>query len=114
MAEYSGMNHGVIAALELSHRWRLEVSNLAITWGDRMPERFADDTPEPPPRSLRYLHVVREYYAAADSLAGEVLESKVSKVVLNDHRTTELKELNRNQEIIYEPSSDEQNPRSDL
>ncbi|OWY92107.1 hypothetical protein PHMEG_00039027 [Phytophthora megakarya] len=58
-------------------------------------------------KSVRYLHVVREYNAAADSLAGEALESKVSKVVLNDHRKTELKELNRIQEMIYEPSSDD-------
>ncbi|OWZ08101.1 hypothetical protein PHMEG_00019409 [Phytophthora megakarya] len=50
---------------------------------------------------------VREYNAAADSLAGEALESKVSKVVLNDHRKTELKELNRIQDMIYEPSSDD-------
>ncbi|OWY96016.1 hypothetical protein PHMEG_00033828 [Phytophthora megakarya] len=58
-------------------------------------------------KSVRYLHVVREYNAAADSLAGEALESKVSKVVLNDHRKTEPKELNRIQKMIYEPSSDD-------
>ncbi|OWZ07432.1 reverse transcriptase [Phytophthora megakarya] len=58
-------------------------------------------------KSVRYPHVVREYNAAADSLAGEALESKVSKVVLNDHRKTELKEPNRIQEMIYEPSSDD-------
>ncbi|OWZ09422.1 hypothetical protein PHMEG_00017877, partial [Phytophthora megakarya] len=58
-------------------------------------------------KSVRYLHVVREYNAATDSLAGEALESKVSKVVLNDHRKTEPKELNRIQEMIYEPSSDD-------
>ncbi|OWZ08040.1 LOW QUALITY PROTEIN: hypothetical protein PHMEG_00019478 [Phytophthora megakarya] len=58
-------------------------------------------------KSVRYLHVVREYNAAADSLAGEALESKVSKVVVNGHRKPELKELNRIQEMIYEPSSDD-------
>ncbi|OWY97033.1 hypothetical protein PHMEG_00032529, partial [Phytophthora megakarya] len=58
-------------------------------------------------KSVRYLHVVREYNAAADSLAGEALEPKVSKVVLNDHRKPELKELNRIQEMIYESSSDD-------
>ncbi|OWZ01535.1 hypothetical protein PHMEG_00027054 [Phytophthora megakarya] len=52
-------------------------------------------------------NLMREYNAAADSLADEALESKVSKVVLNDHRKTELKELNRIQEMIYEPSSDD-------
>ncbi|GMF20219.1 unnamed protein product [Phytophthora fragariaefolia] len=35
-------------------------------------------------RSGKYLHVVREYNAAADSLAGEALEDKVSKVVLKE------------------------------
>ncbi|OWZ08070.1 reverse transcriptase, partial [Phytophthora megakarya] len=55
-------------------------------------------------KSVRYLHVVREYNAAADSLAGEALESKMSKVVLNDHRKTEPKKLNRIKEMIYEPA----------
>ncbi|OWZ11843.1 hypothetical protein PHMEG_00015079 [Phytophthora megakarya] len=58
-------------------------------------------------KSVRYLHVVREYNAAADSLAGEALASKVSKVVLHDHRKTDLKKLNGIQEMIYEPSSDD-------
>ncbi|OWY95449.1 LOW QUALITY PROTEIN: hypothetical protein PHMEG_00034541, partial [Phytophthora megakarya] len=55
-------------------------------------------------KSIRYLHVAREYNAATDTLAGEALESKV---VLNDDRKTELKELNRIQEMIYEMSSDD-------
>ncbi|OWY94433.1 LOW QUALITY PROTEIN: hypothetical protein PHMEG_00035838 [Phytophthora megakarya] len=86
---------------QLPHDYEgLEVGNPTITGGDRMSEGFVDDTPEPPPRTrseahaVRYLHVVREYNAAADSLAGEALESKVSKVVLNDDRKTELKEQN--------------------
>ncbi|OWY96179.1 hypothetical protein PHMEG_00033619, partial [Phytophthora megakarya] len=52
-------------------------------------------------KSVRYLHVVREYNTVVDSLAGEALESKVPKVVLNDLRKLELKELNRIQEMIY-------------
>ncbi|GMF39365.1 unnamed protein product [Phytophthora fragariaefolia] len=58
-------------------------------------------------RSVKYLHVVREYYAAADSLAGEALEAKVSKVVLSEQRKKELSELKRIQEIIYESSAEE-------
>ncbi|OWZ16048.1 hypothetical protein PHMEG_00010210, partial [Phytophthora megakarya] len=46
-------------------------------------------------KSVRYLHVVREYNAAADSLTGEPSESRVAKVVLSAHRKTELKVLNR-------------------
>ncbi|OWZ16238.1 hypothetical protein PHMEG_0009996 [Phytophthora megakarya] len=77
-------------------------------------------------KSVRYLHVVREYNAAASLLAGEALESNVSKVSILFHaleqfrsflyhfisscnatdRKTEVKELNRTQERIYEPSSD--------
>ncbi|OWY92292.1 hypothetical protein PHMEG_00038767, partial [Phytophthora megakarya] len=118
MAEYGGMNHGVIAALEHGAEDLVIVgdSRLAIqqslgvfacrkdslmTLLNRHRQLVAKL------KSVRYLHVVWEYNAAADSLAGEALESKVSKVVLNDHRKTELKELNRIQEIICEPSSDD-------
>ncbi|OWZ24539.1 hypothetical protein PHMEG_000430 [Phytophthora megakarya] len=93
MAEYSGMNHGVIAALEHG-------AEVLVIVGD---SRLAIQ------QSLGVIacRKVREYNVAADSLAGEALESKVSKVALNDHRKTELKELNRIQEMIYEPSSDD-------
>ncbi|KAE8902854.1 hypothetical protein PF003_g13543 [Phytophthora fragariae] len=58
-------------------------------------------------RSARYLHVVREYNSAADSLAGETLETRVSKVVLSTDRKTELSSLNRIPEVIYEaPTGD--------
>ncbi|KAG3185798.1 hypothetical protein C6341_g4243 [Phytophthora cactorum] len=53
-------------------------------------------------RSVKYLHVVREYNAAADSLAPETLGSKVSRVVLAETRKSELVTLNRIQEMIYE------------
>ncbi|KAG3007791.1 hypothetical protein PC123_g7056 [Phytophthora cactorum] len=57
-------------------------------------------------RSVKYLHVVREYNAAADSLATEALESKVSGVVLAETRKFELVTLNRIQEMIYESNED--------
>ncbi|OWZ03872.1 hypothetical protein PHMEG_00024326 [Phytophthora megakarya] len=118
MAEYSGMNHGVIAALERGAEDLVIVgdSRLAIqqalwviacrkdslmTLLNHHRELVAK------PKSVRYLHLVCEYNAAADSLAGEALKSKVAKAVLNDLRKTELKELNRIQEMIYEPSSDD-------
>ncbi|OWZ12469.1 LOW QUALITY PROTEIN: hypothetical protein PHMEG_00014362 [Phytophthora megakarya] len=102
MAEYSGMNHGVIAALEHGAENLVIVgdSRLAIqqslgviacrkdslmTLLNRHREIVATL------KSVRYLWC---YNAAADSLAGEALESKVSKMVLNDHRKTGLKELN--------------------
>ncbi|OWZ01381.1 LOW QUALITY PROTEIN: hypothetical protein PHMEG_00027242 [Phytophthora megakarya] len=111
MAEYNGMNNGVLADLEHGAEHLVIVGNPAITRGDRMLEdslvallnRHRELTAKL--KSVRYLHVVCEYNAAADSLAGEALESKVAKVVLNDHRKAELKELNRIQEMIYESSS---------
>ncbi|KAG3240377.1 hypothetical protein PI124_g14720 [Phytophthora idaei] len=55
-------------------------------------------------RSVKYLHVVREYNA--DSLATEALESKVSRVVLAETRKSELVTLSRIQEMIYQSSED--------
>ncbi|GMF58724.1 unnamed protein product [Phytophthora fragariaefolia] len=52
-------------------------------------------------KSTRYLHVVRAYNAAADSLATEALESQVTKVVLSESRKTELKALNKIPEVLY-------------
>ncbi|OWZ17605.1 LOW QUALITY PROTEIN: hypothetical protein PHMEG_0008442 [Phytophthora megakarya] len=106
MPAYSGMNHGVIATLEHGSE------DLVIVGGSRLAiqqslgvvacRKYSLMTllNRHQELSVRYLHVVREYNAAADSLGGEALESKVSNVVLNDHRKTELKELNRIQEMI--------------
>ncbi|ETP27676.1 hypothetical protein F442_23047 [Phytophthora nicotianae P10297] len=58
-------------------------------------------------RSVKYLHVAKEYNAAADSLATEALESKISRVVLAEARKSELATLNRIHEVIYEPREDE-------
>ncbi|POM64342.1 Hypothetical protein PHPALM_20140, partial [Phytophthora palmivora] len=56
-------------------------------------------------RSVKYLHVVREFNAAADSLASETLENKLSKVVSTEARLSELTALNRIQDVIYEPTA---------
>ncbi|GMF46172.1 unnamed protein product [Phytophthora fragariaefolia] len=52
-------------------------------------------------KSTRYLHVVRVYNAAADSLATEALESQVTKVALSESWKTELKALNKIPEVLY-------------
>ncbi|GMF54778.1 unnamed protein product [Phytophthora fragariaefolia] len=67
-------------------------------------------------RSVRYLHVLRHYNAAADSLATEALESKMGRVVLSSDRKTELKELNRVFEILYTStdSADSGEPRAEM
>ncbi|KAG2914065.1 hypothetical protein PC118_g20952 [Phytophthora cactorum] len=53
-------------------------------------------------KSVMYLHVTREYDAAADSLASEALESKTSRVVLSESRKAELGRLNRIPTVLYE------------
>ncbi|EGZ04359.1 hypothetical protein PHYSODRAFT_404747, partial [Phytophthora sojae] len=52
------------------------------------------------------LHVVREFNAAADSLASETLECKKPTVVSSDDRVLELMKLNRIAEVIYESQNE--------
>ncbi|OWY91409.1 hypothetical protein PHMEG_00040020 [Phytophthora megakarya] len=120
MAEYTGMNNGVQAALEFGANDLVIVgdSRLAIQQSlgviacrkdslITLLNRHRELTAKL--KSIRYLHVIREYNAVANLLTGEALESKVSKVskvVLSDHRKLELKELNRIQEMIYDTSAD--------
>ncbi|POM80255.1 LOW QUALITY PROTEIN: Reverse transcriptase, partial [Phytophthora palmivora] len=113
LAEYSGMNNGVQAALEHTTETLAIVgdSRLAIQQslgGIACPhgwkaEKHRELTAKF--RSVKYLHVVREFNAAADSLASETLESKVSKVVSTETRLSELVALNRIQDVIYEPTA---------
>ncbi|KAE9268630.1 hypothetical protein PR003_g31381 [Phytophthora rubi] len=117
MAEYTGMNNGVAAALAHGAEDLVIVghSRLAIQQSlgviacrkesliaqlNRHKELTAKL------RSVKYLHAIREFNAAADSLAGETLESKTSAVVEDDDRTHELKVLNRIQAVNYEPSTE--------
>ncbi|GMF53812.1 unnamed protein product [Phytophthora fragariaefolia] len=53
-------------------------------------------------QSVRYLHVTREYNASADSLAGETLAAKETKTTLTKESKSELEQLNRIHEVIYE------------
>ncbi|KAE9298831.1 hypothetical protein PR003_g23131 [Phytophthora rubi] len=117
MAEYTGMNNGVAAALAHGAEDLVIVgdSRLAIQQSlgviachkesliaqlNRHKELTAKL------RSVKYLHAIREFNAAADSLVGETLESKVSTVVESEDRKHELKALNRIHEVIYEPSAE--------
>ncbi|OWY94426.1 hypothetical protein PHMEG_00035847, partial [Phytophthora megakarya] len=52
----------------------------------------------------KYLHILREFTAPADSLATEALGSKTSKVELNENGKHELAGLNRIREVIYDSS----------
>ncbi|GMF47823.1 unnamed protein product [Phytophthora fragariaefolia] len=51
--------------------------------------------------SVRYLHVVRLYNSAVDSMATEALEAKAGRVVLSLERKSELKALNKIPEMLY-------------
>ncbi|GMF55606.1 unnamed protein product [Phytophthora fragariaefolia] len=112
IAEYSGMNNGVKSAIEYG------VTNLIIVGDSRLAiqqsmgviacrkeslqlklSQHKELTAQL--KSRRYLHVVRAYNAAADSLATEALESQVTKVVLCESRKTEFKALNKIPEVLY-------------
>ncbi|OWZ23625.1 hypothetical protein PHMEG_0001477 [Phytophthora megakarya] len=113
VAEYSVMNNGVTAALDYGAEELVIVgdSRLAIQQSlgviackkdSLMAKLYHHRELTARLNSVRYLHVVREYNTAADSLASEAPESKTSKVIEAEERLTELSELNRIQEVIYE------------
>ncbi|GMF63183.1 unnamed protein product [Phytophthora fragariaefolia] len=112
VAEYTDMNNGVMAALErgLTDLIIVGDSRLAIQQSMGVMackkealqlelarhKKLTDQL-----SSVRYLHVLRHYNAAADSLATEALDSKMGWVVLSSDRKAELKELNRVSELLY-------------
>ncbi|POM70081.1 Hypothetical protein PHPALM_13545, partial [Phytophthora palmivora] len=134
LAEYAGMNNGVQAALEHTTEDLVIVgdSRLAIqqslgviacrkesllTQRNRHRELTAKF------RSVKYLHVIREFNAAADSLANETLESKVSKVVSTEARLSELVALNLNEKrvrfanetsVVHRREADSQDKANDV
>ncbi|GMF15354.1 unnamed protein product [Phytophthora lilii] len=103
IAEYTGMNNGVLAAVDHGAEDLVVVgdSRLAIQQSlgviacrkeSLMTQLSRHKGITARLRSVKYLHVVREYNAAADSLASEALESKMSKDF---------------SEVIYETSADQ-------
>ncbi|ETI37507.1 hypothetical protein F443_16469 [Phytophthora nicotianae P1569] len=116
LAAYTGMNNGVKAAL--AHG----AEDLVVVGDPRLPTPQSLGAGQKGSlvillnthkqlmaklRSVKCLHVVKEYNAAADSLATEALEFKISRVMLAEARKSELATLNRIQEVIYEPREDE-------
>ncbi|KAE9034111.1 hypothetical protein PR002_g8314 [Phytophthora rubi] len=118
IAEYTGMNNGVQAALKHGaedlvivgdSRLAIQQSLGVIACRKESLMTMLNHRKELTARlrSAIYLHVVREYNSAADSLAGETFETRLSKVVVNTDRKTELSSLNRIPEVIYEvPAGD--------
>ncbi|GMF34240.1 unnamed protein product [Phytophthora lilii] len=118
IAEYTGMNNGVLAAIDHGAEDLVVVgdSRLAIQQSlgviacrkeSLMTQLSRHKAITARLRSVRYLHVVREYNAAADSLASEALESKMSNVILNESWKNELCKLNRISDVIDETSVDQ-------
>ncbi|OWY91885.1 LOW QUALITY PROTEIN: hypothetical protein PHMEG_00039341 [Phytophthora megakarya] len=120
VAEYTGMNNAVRAALEpaleLGADNLVVACNPAIPRGDcirketLMAQLNYHKELTSKLKLVKYLHVLREFNAAADSLATEALESKTSKVILEESRKLELTGLNRMaglnriREVIYDSS----------
>ncbi|KAE8898883.1 hypothetical protein PF001_g25792 [Phytophthora fragariae] len=113
IAEYTGMNHGVTAALDRGITDLIIVgdSQLAIQQSmgviackkDTLQVELArHKTLTKQLSSTRYLHVLRTYNASADALATEALEAKAGRAILNAERKAELQVLNRIQEVLYE------------
>ncbi|POM68015.1 LOW QUALITY PROTEIN: Hypothetical protein PHPALM_15877 [Phytophthora palmivora] len=112
LAEYTGMNNGVKAAIDRG------VTDLVIVGDSRLAiqqsmgaiackketlqvelARHKELTKNL--NSVKYLRVIRLYNSTADSMATEALETQISRVVLNAERKAELKTLNRIPEILY-------------
>ncbi|OWZ09488.1 hypothetical protein PHMEG_00017803 [Phytophthora megakarya] len=117
MAEYSGMNRGVQAALNRGATGLVIVgdSRLAIHQSlgviackkdSLMTQHNHHKKMVGGLKSVKYLHVVREYNAAAYSLATEALEKKASATTTSEAKLSELSSLNRISEVIYEPPNE--------
>ncbi|POM58430.1 Hypothetical protein PHPALM_36920 [Phytophthora palmivora] len=112
LAEYTGMNNGVKAAIDRG------VIDLVIVGDSRLAiqqsmgviackketlqvelARHKELTKKL--NSVKYLHVIRLYNSTANSMATKALETQISRVVLNAERKAELKTLNLIPEILY-------------
>ncbi|OWY99016.1 hypothetical protein PHMEG_00030062 [Phytophthora megakarya] len=114
LAEYSGMNRGVQAAIDhgatelvIVGESRLAIQQflgvIACKKDSLMTQLNHHRKMVGSLKSVKYLHVVREYNAAADSLATEALEMKASATTTSEARLSELASWNRISEVIYEP-----------
>ncbi|KAG3054082.1 hypothetical protein PI125_g25918 [Phytophthora idaei] len=116
IAEYTGMKQGTKAAIDNNiddliivgdSRLAIQQSLGVIACRKETPQTQLNHDKELTVklRSVRYLHVVRDYNAAADSLATEALESKTSRQVRDPERLLEPQGLNWIHQVIYEASS---------
>ncbi|OWY91942.1 hypothetical protein PHMEG_00039247, partial [Phytophthora megakarya] len=108
MAEYSGMNNGVQAALDIGATDLVIVGDSRLAIQQSLGESLMTQLNRHRElvarlKSVKYLHAVREYNASADSLATEALGNKASNIISDEPRLAELRSLNRIQEVIYAP-----------
>ncbi|KAE8879277.1 hypothetical protein PF003_g36670 [Phytophthora fragariae] len=112
IAEYTGMNHGVAAALDRGitnliivgdsrHAIQQSMGVIACKKDTLQVELARHKALTKQLGSTRYLHVLRTYNAAADALATEAPEAKAGRVILSADRKAELQVLNRIQEMLY-------------
>ncbi|OWZ23826.1 LOW QUALITY PROTEIN: hypothetical protein PHMEG_0001236 [Phytophthora megakarya] len=106
IAEYIGMNNGVEPALMLGAEVLASIQQFLVVNEALMGQLNRHKEITKSFKSVKYPHVIRQFNAATDSLATNALESKTSKVVLSETRKTELSELNRIQEMIYDSAAD--------
>ncbi|OWZ15821.1 hypothetical protein PHMEG_00010468 [Phytophthora megakarya] len=96
VAEYTGMDNGACNPTILGvTACRKETLMAQLNYHKELTSKL---------KSVKYLRILREFNATADSLATEALESKTSKVVLDESRKLELVGLNRIREVIYDSS----------
>ncbi|OWZ20752.1 hypothetical protein PHMEG_0004814 [Phytophthora megakarya] len=112
LAEYSGMNNRIQAALDIGATNLVIVGDLRLAIQQPLGVIACKKEPRMTQlnrhrelvarlKSVKYLHAVREYNTSADSLATEASENKASSVIPTGPRLAELRSLNRIQEIIY-------------
>jgi len=113
LTEYQGMNNGVSAALEAGIAELIVVGDSRLAIQQAMGviacknevlqlELARHKELARKLKSIRYLHVMRCYNAAADALATEALEDNQAKRrELSGARRAELEMLNRVPEVIY-------------
>ncbi|GMF52143.1 unnamed protein product [Phytophthora fragariaefolia] len=112
IAENTGMNNGVVAALQcgvsdliiVGDSWlaiQHSMGVIACKKDALQVELARHKVLTKKLNSVRYLHVVRLYNSAADSMATEALEAKAGRVVLSLERKAELKALNKIPEMLY-------------
>ncbi|OWY99792.1 LOW QUALITY PROTEIN: hypothetical protein PHMEG_00029148 [Phytophthora megakarya] len=97
VAEYTGMNNGSSLELGADNLVVVDDSRLAIQQSlgviacrkeTLMAQLNHHKELTSKLKSVKYLHILREFNAAADSLATEALESKTSKVVLDESNSS--------------------------